>query len=42
MALSAVTAFLVALVAPGGMLLLSESFVRHPRVLLYFGLCSTA
>ena len=29
--------FLVLLVAPGGMLLLRESFVRHPRVLLYLG-----
>lgn len=27
----------VVLLAPGGMLLLRESFVRHPRVLLYFG-----
>jgi hypothetical protein len=28
---------LVFLLAPGGMLLLRESFVRHPRVLLYLG-----
>ena len=27
----------VLLLAPGGMVLLRESFVRHPRVLLYFG-----
>ena len=29
--------FLVLLLSPGGMLLLRESFVRHPRVLLYLG-----
>ncbi len=28
---------LVLLLAPGGMLMLKDSFVRHPRVLLYFG-----
>jgi len=27
----------VLLLAPGGLLLLSDSFARHPRVLLYFG-----
>ena len=30
------------LVAPGGLLLLQESFVRHPRVLLYFGPLATS
>ena len=29
--------FLILLLAPGGMLLLKDSFVRHPRVLIYFG-----
>lgn len=33
---------LVILVAPGGMLFLRESFVRHPRVLLYFGPFATS
>ncbi len=28
---------MVLLLAPGGMLLLNDSFVRHPRVLIYFG-----
>ena len=28
---------MVVVLAPGGMLLLRESFVRHPRVMLYFG-----
>ena len=38
LAISAVAGtFAVLLVAPGGMLLLSESFARHPRVLLYLG-----
>ena len=32
----------VILVAPGGMLFLRESFVRHPRVLLYFGPLATS
>ena len=37
-AFSAMAALLVViLLAPGGMLLLRDSFVRHPRVLLYFG-----
>lgn len=37
-AVIAITAsMVVVLLAPGGMLFLRESFVRHPRVLLYFG-----
>ena len=31
----------VVLLAPGGLLFLQESFVRHPRVLLYFGPLAT-
>ena len=42
-ALTAIAASLfVILVAPGGMLFLQESFVRHPRVLLYFGPFATS
>ncbi len=36
-ALVLVFSVVVLLLAPGGMVLLRESFVRHPRVLLYFG-----
>ena len=42
-AVIAIVALLVVLlVAPGGMLFLRESFVRHPRVLLYFGPFATS
>ena len=42
-ALLAIAALLVVLlVAPGGMLFLRESFVRHPRVLVYYGPFATS
>ena len=40
--IAAAASLLVIFIAPGGMLLLQESFVRHPRVLLYFGPFATS